>query len=442
MTLTRPAVGLDDKYLAESGTVLISGIQALVRVLLDQRRLDRARGLDTAAFVSGYQGSPLGGFDRELARNRALLAGARTHFQPGLNEELAATAVGGTQLLRDLDSATVEGVTGLWFGKAPGLDRAADAIRHANLSGTAPLGGAVAVIGDDPTSKSSTVPSSSEPLCMSLALPLLAPASVGEILSFGLHAVAMSRHSGLWSGLKIVADIADASATVDVTGVLDLIPAFAPRSPTEAPMLLPPVNLDAEQDQLTVRLRRAREYARAAKLNLAVNEVEHPRLAIVAAGMGYEAVIRSLWDLGIVDRLGEFGIRVVKLGMPWPLDAEEIRELVGDAEAIFVVEDKRPFLETLIRDALYGQPRTPPRARQDARGRDPAAAGPQRDPRRRRLGRPAAPPPRPRGRRRRRRPRPAHGRAQRRAGRRRGPGQAHALLLLRLPAQRVDARRG
>jgi indolepyruvate ferredoxin oxidoreductase len=358
--LATRTVTLDDKYVAESGTVLINGIQALVRVLLDQRRLDRRRGLNTAAFISGYQGSPLGGLDRELLRNRTLLAGASTHFTAGLNEELAATAVAGTQLLRDLDSRTVDAVTGFWFGKAPGLDRATDAIRHANLSGTAPLGGAVAIIGDDPTSKSSTVPSSSEPLCMSLALPLLAPSSVGEIISFGLHAVALSRHSGLWAGLKIVADIADASGTVDLTGVLDLIPEFEPRSHTSAPMLLPPINLDAEQDQLTTRLSRASEYAKAAKLNLAVNEIARPRLVIVAAGMGYEAVVRALWDLGIVERISDLGIRLVKLGMPWPLDKEEIRSLVGDAEQIFVVEDKRPFLETLIRDALYGQAATPP----------------------------------------------------------------------------------
>nr|WP_249009271.1 indolepyruvate ferredoxin oxidoreductase family protein [Conexibacter sp. DBS9H8] len=358
----RSAVTLDDKYTAEEGTILLNGIHALVRVLLDLRRLDRRAGLNTSAFISGYQGSPLGGLDRELSRNRSRLEAANTLFQPGLNEELAATAVAGTQLLDDLPEGTktMDAVTGFWFGKAPGLDRAADAIRHANLSGTTPLGGAVAIIGDDPTSKSSTVPSSSEPLCMSLAVPLLVPSSVGEIISFGLHAVALSRHSGLWAGLKIVADIADASSTVDITGHLDLIPEFPPREGHRAPKLLPPTNLDAELDQITTRLGRASEYARAAKLNLAINEVARPRLAIVAAGMAYEAVVRALWDLGIDEELTSLGIRLVKLGMPWPLDAETVRELVGDAERILVVEDKRPFLETLIRDGLYGQPHTPP----------------------------------------------------------------------------------
>ena len=209
-------VSLDDSYTAESGRVLISGIQAIVRLLLDQRRLDTARGLDTRIFVSGYQGSPLGGLDQELHRTVGLLEPAGVIFQPGLNEELAATAVAGSQLVPFAPGRRHAGVTGFWFGKNPGLDRAADAIRHANLVGASAFGGAVALIGDDPASKSSTVPSACEQMCQSLAVPLLAPTSVSEIISFGLHAVALSRASGLWAGLKIVADIADASTTMEL----------------------------------------------------------------------------------------------------------------------------------------------------------------------------------------------------------------------------------
>ena len=256
------------RYTAESGRVLISGIQALVRLMLDQRRLDTARGLDTRIFVSGYQGSPLGGLDQELARAARHLEPAGVVFQPGLNEELAATAVAGTQLLPFAPGRRHDGVTGFWYGKNPGLDRAADAIRHGNLAGASALGGAVALIGDDPASKSSTVPSACEPMCQSLAMPLLAPSSVPEILSYGLHAVALSRASGLWAGLKIVADIADASTTVDAARARRRHPGCRPAPTRPArPTLIGPAAVDVEFDALTRRLNLARQYARDTGLN-------------------------------------------------------------------------------------------------------------------------------------------------------------------------------
>jgi indolepyruvate ferredoxin oxidoreductase len=365
------SVSLDDKYGSEEGPVLLTGIQALVRSTLDQRRLDDRRRRDTRVFVSGYQGSPLGGVDRELHRARHHADALGVVFRPGLNEELAATAVAGTQLLGQLDRRRHEGVTGIWFGKAPGLDRAADAIRHATLSGTAPLGGAVAWIGDDPTAKSSTVPSASESLCRSLVMPLLAPGTVEEIVQLGLHAVALSRHAGLWTGLKIVADIADATATVELGGMLDAVPAFVPREAHHAPTLLPPFNLDAELDLTTVRLDRAREYARAAGLNRVVHEPARPRLAIVAGGLSHQAVLRALDELGLVDdALDALGVRLVRLSMPWPLDRDVLREVLARVETVPVVEDKLPFVETLVRDALYRLPGAPlVLGKEDADGR-------------------------------------------------------------------------
>lgn len=184
------AVSISDRYEATEGTVLLSGIEALVRLLLTQRDLDRARDLSTALFISGYEGSPLGGLDQQLQRAHQLLSEADIVFSPGLNEELAATSVGGTQLTGQLPGRRVDGVVGFWYGKNPGLDRAADAIRHANVSGTSPLGGAVALVGDDPMSKSSTLPSSCEQMARALGLPVLAPSSVGDIIPLGLHAVA------------------------------------------------------------------------------------------------------------------------------------------------------------------------------------------------------------------------------------------------------------
>ncbi|HZO05510.1 MAG TPA: indolepyruvate ferredoxin oxidoreductase family protein, partial [Solirubrobacterales bacterium] len=352
-------VSLNDKYVADSGTVLISGVQALVRLVLEQRRLDEARGLDTAAFVSGYQGSPLGGFDRELQRAGKYLDALGVVFQPGLNEELGATAVAGTQLIGELELRRHEGIVGFWYGKNPGLDRAADAIRHGNVSGTAPLGGAVALVGDDPSCKSSTIPSSCEPICRSLIMPVLAPGTVRELLDFGLHAVALSRASGLWVAVKVVADIADASATVELDGIADRIPVPETR-PFKPPILLAASSLDAERDQLGSRLDRALAYIRAAGLNEIVFEPSRPRLTVVAAGVAHEAVVRALADLGVGDaELERIGLRLAKVAMPWPLDPAFVAELAAGVEEVLVIEDKLPFLESQIKEMLYGGPQTP-----------------------------------------------------------------------------------
>ncbi len=351
---------LDDKYSATSGTVMMTGVQALVRTTLDQRRLDRARGRDTAVLVSGYQGSPLGGVDREMAGARAFLDPEHVLFQQGLNEELAATTVAGTQLVGQLDNRRFEGVTGVWYGKNPGLDRAADAIRHANISGTAPLGGAVAWIGDDPTSKSSSVPSSGEQMCKSLLMPLLAPGSVAELLEFGLHAIAMSRYAGLWTGLKIVADVADSTAVVDLDGLLDRIPDLPVRAASTPVVLLPPTNLDGEFDLMTRRLALAQEYAAIAGLNRITFEPSSPKVAIVAAGLGYQSVLRALSDLGLTAADYErLGLRLVQLGMPWPLDEATLRGFASGVETVLVVEDKLPFVESLFKEALYRTPDAP-----------------------------------------------------------------------------------
>jgi indolepyruvate ferredoxin oxidoreductase len=352
------AVSLDDKYLADTGWALMSGVQALVRLMLEQRRLDESRNLDTRVFVSGYPGSPLGGLDLELGRARKFLDGVV--FQPGLNEELAATAVGGTQLLGQVPGRRHDGVTGFWYGKNPGLDRAADAIRHANVSGTAALGGAVALIGDDPASKSSTLPSSCEPMCQSLSMPLLAPGSVAEVIELGLHAVAMSRASGLWTALKIVADVADASATVDVGSLWHGIPMPDGIDRGATPILVGPVSIDVEHDMLTRRLNLARAYARSAGLNRITFTSAQASLGIVAGGTAYAVVQRALSDLGLDEpAMDALGLRLIRLSMPFPLDREVITDLVAGLDEVLVVEDKNPFLETLIKEALYRHPQAP-----------------------------------------------------------------------------------
>ena len=360
MSTPATAVSLDDKYAAEGGRALMSGIQALVRLTLEQRRLDRARGLDTRVFVSGYQGSPLGGVDLEMGRAARFLDPAGVLFQAGLNEELAATAVAGTQLLDQVPGRRHEGVTGFWYGKNPGLDRAADAIRHAMLAGTAPLGGAVAWIGDDPGSKSSTVPSSCEPMCQSLSMPLLAPGSVREIVEYGLHAVALSRACGLWTGLKIVADIADASTTVDLTGLGHGIPEPVRSERGAPPTLVGPASLDAEHDMLTRRLDIARGYGRTHGLNRVTFSAREATLGVVASGTSFAVVQRALTDLGLTESDWEaLGLRLVKLGMPFPLDDEHLAELTAGLDEVLVVEDKTAFLEGLLKQALYRRPDAP-----------------------------------------------------------------------------------
>ncbi|MBC9715825.1 indolepyruvate ferredoxin oxidoreductase family protein [Streptomyces sp. TRM66268-LWL] len=362
---------LDAKYTAGEGRALMSGVQALVRLTLEQRRLDHERGLDTRVFVSGYQGSPLGGVDLEMGRAARFLDEAGVVFRAGLNEELAATAVGGTQLLGRLPGGRHEGVTGFWYGKNPGFDRAADAIRHATTAGTAPLGGAVAWIGDDPDCKSSTLPSSCEVMCQSLGLPLFAPGSVREVIAYGLHAVALSRAAGLWTALKIVADVADSSATVDLDELGHGIPVPQRRTQPATPVLVGPAALDAEEDLLTRRLSVARNYAREHHLNRIVTSPRQASLGVVAAGASFAVVRRALSDLGIDEAAIErLGIRLIALGMPFPLDGEHLAELTEGLETLLVVEDKSDFLEGQIKQLLYGRTGAPVvLGRRDAAGR-------------------------------------------------------------------------
>ncbi|GGQ35764.1 indolepyruvate ferredoxin oxidoreductase family protein [Streptomyces mutabilis] len=365
------AVSLEDKYTARSGRALMSGVQALVRLTLEQRRVDTSRGLNTRAFVTGYQGSPLGGVDLEMGRASRHLDEAGVLFRPGLNEELAATAVAGTQMLRQLPGRRHDGVTGFWYGKNPGLDRAADAIRHSTVAGTAALGGAVAWIGDDPGSKSSTVPSSCEPMGQSLSMPLLAPGSVAEIIELGLHAVALSRASGLWTGLKIVADIADASAVVDLDALDRVVPVPHGDDRGAHPTLVGPASLDAEHDMLTRRLDVARAYAREHGLNRIHFSAPQAGLGLLASGTTFAVLQRALADLGFDEAaMDALGIRLIRLAMPFPLCADDLVAMTANLDQVLVIEDKVPFLEGQLKQALYRTPDAPVVVgRQDEEGR-------------------------------------------------------------------------
>jgi indolepyruvate ferredoxin oxidoreductase len=364
--LSRPETTLDDKYVLEQGTVFISGIQALVRVLLDQHRADRARGLKTATFVSGYQGSPLGGFDKEVMRLRDLGAQHGIHFVPGLNEELAATAVYGSQLSHNLPGPRQDGVVGVWYGKNPGLDRAMDALRHANFAGTHPNGGALALVGDDPSCKSSTLPSAGEQTLASLHMPTFFPGNLQEVLDLGLHAIACSRASGLWSALKVVTNVADAAGTIQVwpERITPLMPTVefngAPYRHNPDGHLLAPKSLELEATLFGPRLELATEYGRLNALNTVTLPTRDAWLGIVAAGKVYYELLQALRELGLRQAdLERAGIRLMKVGMLYPHDKGAFRELARGVEEVLVVEEKTGYLEPAIKDALYGGPDQP-----------------------------------------------------------------------------------
>jgi indolepyruvate ferredoxin oxidoreductase len=364
--LTRPDVSLTDKYELEQGTIFLSGIQALVRVLLDHHRADARRGVRTATFASGYQGSPLGGFDKEIMRLRGLAADHLLHFVPGLNEELAATAVYGTQLAMGLPGPRYDGVTGVWYGKNPGLDRAMDAIRHANFAGTSPTGGVLALVGDDPSCKSSTLPSAGEATLASLHVPTVFPGTLQEVLDLGLHAIACSRASGLWSAMKVVTNVADAAGTAQVwpERVVPVMPKVEwegrPYRHTPSGNLLAPASLELERTLFGVRLEIARQYGQLNQLNPVSLPTRDAWIGIVAAGKVYYELMQALRDLGLDHlELERIGVRLMKVGMLYPHDDQGFREFSRGLEEIMVIEEKLPFLETAVKDALYGTPNPP-----------------------------------------------------------------------------------
>ncbi|ASQ96457.1 indolepyruvate ferredoxin oxidoreductase family protein [Streptomyces sp. 11-1-2] len=356
---------LDDRYLRERGTVYLTGVQALVRVLFDRIRHDRRLGRETAAFVSGYEGSPLAGFDLELARRSALLAEHAISHQPGLNEELAATSVMGSQLAGEATRMGPDGVIGLWYGKSPGLDRAADAFRHANLVGVPAMSGALALVGDDPVAKSSTVPCASEGALADLALPVFYPADSQDILDYGLHAVELSRASGVWAAMKVVTNVADAAGTAMVDPgwrppALTPQGGATPYSHRPSAHLLGTSLAALERSLYTVRLPLAMEYLRASGINRLISSTSADRIGIVAAGKPYLDLRQALRDLGLDEKdLARHGIRVLKLGAIHPMEPTIIREFASGLTEIIVVEEKRSFIEAAIKDILYGVPDAP-----------------------------------------------------------------------------------
>ena len=328
MALTNPDVTLDDKYALDNGRIFLTGIQALVRLTLMQRQRDAAAGLNTAGFISGYRGSPLGGVDQQLWSAKRFLEKNHIHFQPGVNEDLAATAVWGCQQSALFPGARYDGVFGMWYGKGPGVDRCGDVFKHANAEGTAPHGGVLAIAGDDHTCKSSTLPHQSEYAFMDAMMPVLNPSNVQEILDFGIIGWALSRYCGCWVGFKTISETADSSASVYVSA--DRINITMPEDFTLPEgglnIRLGADPMDKEELLHRYRLYAAMAFARSNGLNKVVIDGPNPRLGIVTTGKSYQDVQQALADLGIdSNQASAIGLRVLKVGMTWPLDMELVR---------------------------------------------------------------------------------------------------------------------
>ena len=369
---------LDDKYRAESGSAYMSGIQALVRLPIEQMLRDRRRGLNTGCFISGYPGSPLGGYDSALLQAQKHLEPRNIHFSPGVNEDLALTAVMGSQLFQKLPHPTVDGAVGIWFGKGPGVDRSGDALRHASFAGTGKNCGALALAGDDHVSKSSTIPHQSELSFYNCSVPVLSPANTQEALDYGLYGIEMSRFSGAWTGLKLATDLCDGGGIVEFSpercpvAVPELLIDGEPYEKTTATMLVVPYSLGLEADVHHRRLEAARHFARSNGLNRITAKHEDDRLGIVACGKSYADLMSALRALRLGDEdLAREGIRILKMGMVFPLEPRIIDEFIDGLETVLVVEEKRSFLEFQLRELLFNRA-----VRPAVYGKTDAAGGP------------------------------------------------------------------
>ncbi|MBM3492170.1 MAG: indolepyruvate ferredoxin oxidoreductase family protein [Alphaproteobacteria bacterium] len=352
------ATTLEDKYQQADGPIYLTGSQALLRLAMNQLDRDQANGLKTACFITGYRGSPMHNVDKELWRAKRFLRDGRIHFQAGVNEDLAATSCWGSQQANLYPDARYDGVAAMWYGKGPGLDRSVDAIRHSNLAGTSRHGGVLAVVGDDPAMKSTDVPAASETLFADLIMPVLYPATVQEILDYGVLGWEMSRFSGAWVGFKVTADTIDTAAVVDGDpGRVKLVkPNF------EFPADGVSIRQGDAWMQQEPRLRRfklpaALAFARANAINERLIDGPRRRFGIISSGKAAMDVRQALNELGLDPASAAgIGISFLKLGMPFPFDAETVRNFADGLEEILVVEEKRRFLEARVRDALYDLP--------------------------------------------------------------------------------------
>ncbi len=350
------AYTLKDRYRIESGRVFLTGNQALVRLPLMQKQRDLAAGLNTSGFISGYRGSPLGTFDMNLWQAKDELESHSIHFEPGLNEDLAATAVWGSQQATLMDGPKVDGVFGMWYGKGPGVDRSCDALKHANYAGTSAHGGVLALMGDDPGAKSSSIAHQSEPAMIHCGIPILNPSSVQDYVDFGLYGWALSRYAGSWVGFKCLTDTVESSGSVAVSP--DRVQIVTPDD-----FQMPPgglhigwanLPLDVEERLFEHRLVAARAFVRANGIDRVALESPRRRLGLVTTGKAYGDLRQALEDLGVTDEMAaELGISIYKVGMPWPLEPDGMRRFAQGHDDLLVIEEKKAIIEEQMASLLY-----------------------------------------------------------------------------------------
>lgn len=357
---TSPSIGASERPDAATSPEFFNGVQALVRLPMLQQKRDALSGRRTAGFISGYRGSPLGGYDLALWNASAELKAHNVVFQPGLNEELAADAVWGTQQLGyDREHSRFDGVFGIWYGKGPGVDRSCDALKHANLAGTAALGGVLAVAGDDHVSKSSTLAHQSDHTFIAAGIPVIAPAYVQDILDLGLHAFAMSRFAGVWTGMTTVQEVVESATSVDLDPqrVRIALPEDFLMPQQGIHIRWPDDPLAQEARLMEVKWPATLAYVRANRLNRNVIEGASDRLGIIASGKAFADVRRALLDLGLDDaNCRAIGLRLHKVSVPWPLEPQSLREFALGLQEVLVVEEKRPIIESQLKDELYHCP--------------------------------------------------------------------------------------
>jgi indolepyruvate ferredoxin oxidoreductase len=350
------AISLDDKYTLERGRAFLTGTQALIRLPMQQRMRDARAGLNTAGFISGYRGSPLGSVDQTAMKAKKYLEAQHVRFHPGVNEDLAATSIWGTQQVNLFEGALYDGVFGMWYGKGPGVDRCGDVFKHANMAGTSPHGGVLVLAGDDHAAKSSTTAHQSEHILKACGIPVLYPSTVQEYLDYGLHGWAMSRYTGLWVAMKCVTDIVESGASVDLDPdrVQIALPQDFELPPGGLNIRWPDSVLEQEARMNNYKWYAALAYARANRLNRIVWDSPRARIGIITAGKSYLDTRQALADLGIDENVArDIGIRLYKVGMTWPLEAEGVREFAQGLEEILVVEEKRQILEYQLKEELY-----------------------------------------------------------------------------------------
>ena len=349
-------VTLDDKYMAREGRAFMTGTQALVRLPMVQMWRDAEAGLNTGVYISGYRGSPIGGYDQQLMKARKYLDPLDIKFQPGVNEELAATAIWGSQQLYQSPGARKDGLVGIWYGKGPGVDRSGDVFKHGNAAGTSPLGGVLCIAGDDHSAKSSTIPHQSDHAFAAALIPMLYPSSVHEFVELGLFGIAMSRFSGCWSGMKVISDTIETSAAVDLAGEKR---AFVTPDDFEMPPgglhnRWPDPPMIQDDRQQTHKGYAALAFARANGIDLHTHRPEKARYGIVASGKAYEDVRQALDELHLdADALEKIGLSIYKVRMPWPLEPEGIRKFSEGLDEILVVEERREIIEFQIKQQLF-----------------------------------------------------------------------------------------